>query len=88
MMLLNMLIKIRIVCLTSSHGRFTHDKIKKSTFSGTAFSNQSPVLTFFKTEIQTLKNKCIEMSDTYIFEGNERIIQIGFFMSTRVPRVR
>jgi hypothetical protein len=27
---------------------------------------------------QTLKNEGIEMSDTYILEGNEQIIQIGF----------
>jgi hypothetical protein len=66
-----MFIKIRIVCLTSSHGRFTHDKIKKSTFSGAAFANQGPVLTFFKTEIQSLKNKRIKLSDTYILERDE-----------------
>jgi hypothetical protein len=40
------------------------------------------VLTFFKTEIQILKDKGIEMPDTYILKGNEQISQIGFFMST------
>jgi hypothetical protein len=63
-----------------SHGGFTHDKIKKRTFSGTALPNQSPLLAFFKTEIQTLKNKRIEMADTYILEGNEQISQIGLLL--------
>jgi uncharacterized protein YydD (DUF2326 family) len=68
------------VCFTPCHGGLSHDKIKKRTFSGTTFTYKSPVLTFFKTKIQTLKNKRIKMADTYIPKGNQQISQIGSFL--------